>query len=638
MCGINGFFAYGSPRNEAGGSASGRNNRKLIEKMNDKIKHRGPDDEGVYLDNHISLGHQRLSIIDLSKKGKQPIFNEDKSFCIIFNGEIYNFQELRKDLEERGHKFRSKTDSEVVLHLYEDYREKCLEMLNGIFAFAIWDIRQRKLFLARDRIGVKPLYYYWNPSTGSRQAKFIFSSEIKAILEHDIKREVNLEALNHYFRLLYVPAPLTMFKNIYKLPQGHYLTLKDNKFEISRYWDINDTEELKSKDEIIEKIRELIRQSVKGQLISDRPVGIFLSGGIDSTSVLGAASEFLLEKIKTFTVGFKIDDSSNRFNQDFLLARQTSKFYRTDHHELLVDSQDILDNVEKVIYHLDEPIAEPTQVATFLLSKLAKKNVAVVLGGDGGDELFGGYGRYYLSQLIDKYQKMPVSLRRRILPFLIEKIVRKEDAVEKLNLPEGVERYGQFMFQKESQIGKILNNGINQRIITKKFFQKEHFRSMFTKDFENHFMLIDLKTWLADESLMRTDKMTMAFGLEQRVPILDHNLVELAMKIPSKLKIKNRKEGKVIFKQAMKEYLPEHILKSAHKKVWLTPMSGWLRGDLNDFAKSILSPDYCSETKEYFDWNGINKMFIDHIDKKKYNLNLIWAIITFQIWHKKYIK
>lgn len=617
MCGINGFNFQ---------------NKELIEKMNERIKHRGPDDEGVYLDSNISLGHQRLSIIDLSKKGRQPIFSEDKSFCIIFNGEIYNFQELRKGLEERGHKFRSKTDTEVVLHLYEDYREKCLEMLNGIFVFAIWDIRQKKLFLARDRIGVKPLYYYYKDN------KFIFSSEIKAILEHDIKPEVDLEALNHYFRLLYVPAPLTMFKNIYKLLQGHYLILKNNKIEINKYWDVSDFENIDSKKEIIQKIQELMKKSVKGQLISDRPVGIFLSGGIDSTSVLGVASKLLSGKIKTFTVGFQTNNPNDKFNQDFLLARQTAKFYRTDHHELLIGSKDFLNNIEKVIHHLDEPIAEATQIATFLLSKYAKKKVAVVLGGDGGDELFGGYSRYYYSQLIDRYQKIPGFLCPKFLLFLAEKITGKKDLVKKLNLPKDVERYAQFMFQKEEEVGKVLKDGINQRIITRKFFQEKYFRNISHVDFENHFMIADLKTWLADESLMRTDKMTMAYGLEQRVPVLDHHLVELAMKVPSQYKIKSRKEGKAIFKEAMEEYLPKHVLESTHKKVWLSPMSEWLRTDLNEFAKSVLSPDYCLATKEYFDWNGVNKMFIDHVNKKKYNLNLIWAIITFQIWYKNTIE
>jgi asparagine synthase (glutamine-hydrolysing) len=606
MCGINGFSALG-------GFASGENSRRLIERMNKKIQHRGPDGEGIYLDNDISLGHRRLSIIDLSENGKQPMFNEDKSLCLIFNGEIYNFQELKKDLINKGHKFISETDSEVILHLFEEHKEDCVKLLNGIFAFAIWDIKNKELFLARDRIGVKPLYYYFKDN------KFIFSSEIKAILEHDIQREIDLDALNYYFRLVYVPAPLTMFKNIHKLPQAHWLRFKvasargGSNFhnpEIRKYWDIEDFEEIKSKAEIIEKIQDLMRESVKGQLISDRPVGIFLSGGIDSTSVLGVSREFKKDRIKTFSVGFDIEDPNNKFNADFNLARETAKFYNTEHRELFVGTKDILSNLEKVIYHLDEPIAEPTQTATFLLSEMAKKEVAVVLGGDGGDELFGGYKRYYYSHILNRY--LPITPN-----FLMTEV------------------YAKFMFQKETEIEKILSKDINNALITKKFFRKK------TKNYHTgiakSFMLTDLNTWLVDESLMRTDKMTMAHGLEQRVPILDHYLVELSSKIPSKYKILNKDQGKAIFIEAMKQYLPEHILKSDKKKVWLTPMSEWLRRGLNGFAKEALSADYCLESKKYFDFNGIQRMFDDHIEKRKYNLNLIWALITFQIWCKKYL-
>lgn len=597
MCGVNGFSALG-------GSASGGNNRILIEQMNEKIRHRGPDDEGFYLDENISLGHRRLSIIDLSENGKQPIFNEDKSLCIIFNGEIYNFRELKKDLENKGHKFFSQTDTEVVLHLFEEYGEGCSGYLNGIFAFAIWNIKNKELFLARDRIGIKPLYYY------HKDGKFIFSSEIKAILEHNIKREINLEALNHYFRLMYVPAPLTMFKNIYKLPQAHYLKLKDGKIEIKQYWEIEDFSDLKSKEEIIAKIQDLMRQSVKGQLISDRPVGILLSGGIDSTSVLGVSREFLSGEIKTFSVGFDIEDKNNKFNADLGLARETSKFYNTKHYELMVSGKDILDNLEKVIYQMDEPTAEPTQIATFLLARMAKKEVAVVLGGDGGDELFGGYKRYYYSYLLDRYLPVKPS-------FLMADI------------------YGKFMFQKETEIEKILNREINNLAVTEKLFREK--AKSYRAGFAKNFMLMDLNTWLADESLMRSDKMTMAHGLEQRVPILDHYLVELAAKIPSKYKMASKEQGKAIFIEAMKSYLPEHVLNSGKKKVWLTPMSEWLRRGLNDYTKEVLSPEYFPENKKYFDFDGIREMFDDHIEKRKYNLNLIWALITFQIWCKKYL-
>jgi len=608
MCGINGFNF---------------NNRILIEKMNKKIQHRGPDGEGFYLDENISLGHRRLSIIDLSERGKQPIFNEDKTLCIIFNGEIYNFRELRKDLETRGHKFISNTDTEVVLHLFEDKKEQCLKLLNGIFAFAIYNIKNKELFLARDRIGVKPLYYYFGPSTGSGQMrKLIFSSEIKAILEHDIKREIDLEAFNHYFRLMYVPAPLTMFKGIYKLPQAHYLRLSGERVEINKYWDISTQggsasggQEISSKQEIIEKIQNLMKQSVKGQLISDRPVGVFLSGGIDSTSVLGIAKELTQGKIKTFSVGFDIDDPNNKFNADLKIVRETSKFYNTEHYELIIKSEDILNNLEKVIYHMDEPVAEPTQIATMLLAEYAKKEVVVVLGGDGGDELFGGYKRYYYSYVLSKY--LPI-----IPSFLKTRI------------------YAKFMFQKEEEIAKILNKDTNQPKISREFFTgvlKSVVRAS-KGGFSNQFMLTDLKTWLADESLMRSDKMTMASGLEQRVPILDHHLVELSVKIPSEYKMLNKNQGKAIFIEAVRKYLPEHVLNSERKKVWMTPASQWLRENLNQKAKEILSPDYVPENKKYFDFNGIQKMFDDHIERKKYNLNLIWALITFQIWSKKYIE
>jgi len=609
MCGINGFNF---------------NNRDLIERMNKKIQHRGPDGEGFYLDDNISLGHRRLSIIDLSENGKQPMFNEDKSLCLIFNGEIYNFEELRSNLKTKGHRFFSNTDSEVILHLFEDHKEDCVKFLNGIFAFAIWDIKNKELFLARDRIGVKPLYYYHGPSISSGQTKklFVFSSEIKAILEHDIKREIDLDALNHYFRLMYVPAPLTMFKSIYKLPQSHYLKLSLNPKSYSlnpkivKYWSIEDFSDLEPKTEIIEKIQNLMKKSVKGQLISDRPVGIFLSGGIDSTSVLGIAKEFKKDKIKTFSVGFDIEDPNNKFNADLELARETAKFYNTEHHELLVGAKDILNNLEKVIHHLDEPIAEPTQTATFLLSEMAKKEVAVVLGGDGGDELFGGYKRYYYSHILSKY--LPI-----IPSFLKTRI------------------YAKFMFQKEEEIAKILNRDTNQVGLTNKFFKDNYFKAskgvVMASDYGRLFMLTDLNTWLVDESLMRTDKMTMAFGLEQRVPILDHYLVELSMKISSKYKMLNKDQGKAIFIEAMQQYLPEHILKSEKKKVWLTPMSEWLRRGLNGFAKEVLTADYCPETKKYFDFNGIQKMFDDHIEKRKYNLNLIWALITFQAWCRRFI-
>ncbi|MBI2625250.1 MAG: asparagine synthase (glutamine-hydrolyzing) [Candidatus Nealsonbacteria bacterium] len=619
MCGINGF----NFRDEA-----------LIKKMNDVTRHRGPDDEGFYFDNNVSLGNDRLSIIDLSENARQPIWNEDKTKCVVFNGEIYNFQELRKGLLERGHKFISKSDTEVILHLYEDKKEKTPEYLNGIFAFAIYDKNKNELFLARDRSGVKPLYYYFDPSTSSGQAKFVFSSEIKAILAHGIKREIDEEALAHYFRLFFVPSPYTLFSGIKKLPPAHYLVYRQGQIYLKKYWDLEDLPEIESPKEIKEKLLFLIKDAVRRQLISDRPLGIFLSGGIDSTSVLGIAAELSAGPIKTFSVGYDIEEG-DKFNRDFYLARETSKHYGTIHREVLVTDIDARDNIEKVIWHMEEPVPNSVQIPTFILSKEAKKEVAVVLGGDGGDEIFGGYPRYRYNQLIETYQFLPLFLRKNVLPKFLELVLKKKNLAEKLNTPRGVSRYLLFMGEKSEILSQVLKEGFRKNI-TEDFLRKNYPENKF-KDPTKYLMYLDLFTWLVDESLIRSDKMTMAASLEERVPILDHRLVELAFRIPTKYKVRGKKDNKWIFREAVKKYLPPHIL-GKEKRGWFPPASKWLRRGMKDFAYSVLSPGYCQDTQEYFDFSQIRKVLDDHISKKKYNLDIIWSLITFQIWYKQFIE
>lgn len=613
MCSINGFNFE---------------NEDLIRKMVQITKHRGPDDEGFYFDENVSLGHARLSIIDLSEKARQPIWSEDKSVCVICNGEIYNFQELRKELQKRGHRFFSCSDTEVILHLFEEKRENCLEDLNGIFAFAIYDKNKNELFLARDRIGVKPLYYY------SDEKKFIFSSEIKAILIHPIQREIDKDGLSHYFRIFFVPSPFTLFKDIHKLPPAHYLIFKNGKITIKKYWGLQDLPEITTAEEAREGIRFLLKDSIKRQLISDRPVGIFLSGGIDSSSVLGIAAEFIPGKVKTYSVGFDIKVEQERYNRDFCLARQTSQFYKTDHHELLVSDIDARDNIEKVIWHMEEPVPNPTQIPTFLLAKEVKKDVAVVLGGDGGDELFGGYSRYYYSRLIDYYQILPQFLRRIIPSYIFQLFSKRENLKGKLNTPAGVSRYLLFMSQKSEILSQVLNREMKENL-TQDFLKKIYPENTF-RDKEKYLMYLDLFTWLTDESLIRSDKMTMAFGLEERVPILDQRLVEFAFRIPTKYKIRGLKSWKWIFKEAMKEYLPSHLLER-EKMGWISPAAKWLRTGLKDFAYEVLSPDYSPETKEYFNFLEVKKVLDNHISGEKYNLDIIWSLLTFQIWYKLFI-
>ena len=618
MCGISGFNFK---------------DQSLIGKMNTKISHRGPDAEGFYIDDNISLGHRRLSIIDLSDSGRQPIFNEDKNLVIIFNGEIYNYQELINNLSIK-HKFYTKTDTEVIIHLYEDLGYKCLEKLNGIFTFAIWDKRNKKLFVARDRLGVKPLYYY------HQGGKFIFSSEIKAILEYQhINRQVNLEAFTHYFKLGFVPQPLTMFEGIYKLPSAHFLTIENNQLSVEKYWEINDFNYIKSKSEIIDNLRTIVDNSIQNQLIADRPVGIFLSGGIDSNVILSVARKYSTGKIKTYSVGFE-DKHGDKFNSDFKLAQISSQYHQTDHHPLLISEKDVINNLEDVIYHLDEPINNPISLSIYLLAQLAKKEVAVDLSGSGGDELFGGYPRYYINKIIDNWQSLPNNLQSKLLLKIISKIT-KLDFYDKFSA-RGLDRYKQFMFRDEDCIKKVLKPLIWQPELTDKFYQQKFFdmaslsqQSLIKKSFTQYFSLIDMQTWLVDFALALGDKTTMAFGLEERVPLLDHRLVELSAKIPMKFKIRGR-NTKNIFKEAMKDYIPPHIF-NAPKKGFTSPTSEWLRTGLYDFAKDILSENYCLATKDFFDFKAIDKIFEDHVHRRKYNLNLIWGLITWQIWYKKFI-
>lgn len=602
----------------------------MIKEMVQNTRHRGPDQEGFYCDDAVSLGHARLSIIDLSEKGRQPLWNEDKSIAVICNGEIYNFQEIRQDLQKKGHRFFSQSDSEVILHLYEESGERCLELLNGIFAFCVYDKKKNKLFLARDRFAVKPLYYFFDGK------KFIFSSEIKGILAHPIKRVLNQEALRHHFRLFFTPAPFTLFEKIYKLSPAHYLIFRAGEVEIKKYWDISDDlPEIKTKDEAIEGIRFLLKQAVRAQLISDRPVGIFLSGGLDSSSVLAMMRQFLPGKIKTYSVGFEIEVQQEKYNRDFQLARETAQYFNTEHHELLISALDAKNCLEKVIWHLEEPVPNPIQTATFLLSQLAKKEVAVVLGGDGGDEIFGGYPRYYLNELIDSYQKLPFFLRKKVLPFVLEKVLRKEGLGEKLRVPAGVSRYLLFMGQKLNLLSEVLTQEVRQG--DTECFLREHYPENKFKDKTKYLMSLDLFCWLSDESLLRSDKMTMAWGLEQRVPILDERLVEFAFRIPTKYKIRGRKSWKRIFKEAMKDYLPDYLLRQP-KMGWFSPASKWLRSDLKDLAFEVLSPDYVYETKELFNFPQIKKILEDHISGRKYNLDIIWSLLTFQIWYKLFLK
>lgn len=609
MCSIAGFNAF---------------DPKLIERMNAKMQHRGPDDTGFLAESGWALGNNRLAIIDLSPRGHQPMRTRDGRFVIVYNGELYNFQELRDELSGKGVAFHSDSDTEVILESYREWGEEALRKFNGMFAFAILDTHSGELFLARDQFGVKPLYYYSKGST------FAFASEIKALLELPIPRELHDEAVQVYFRLLYVPAPLTALRDIYKLEPGHYLTItKDGTVKNHIYWDFKEEPLLTSRAEAIEGIQMLLKDSVKRQLISDRPVGVFLSGGVDSTIVTGLASE-IHPHINTYSVGFEETEEVEKYNSDFLIARETAREFGTTHHEYTLSARDVIDSLERAIYHMDEPISNHVQAVNMLLAEKVHDTATVVLGGDGGDELFGGYERYYYSHLVDRVQKLPKFLWQ---------------GFEKFSTPPGVARYMQFFAQKENLVASFLRPSSSES--TPKYLDKLYFTSMLSTDFTREFMRVDIKSWLPSESLVRSDKMGMAASIEQRVPFLDPRLVEFADRIPVKWKLGTKGfrvysrgrhyQGKQILREAMREYIPDSVL-SRPKWGWFSPAAKWIRGPMLPLMREVLSPEYNQGTKEMFDFQVLNQMLDDHISKKKYNLTPLWAVLTFQIWYKGVFK
>ena len=605
MCAINGFNF---------------SDEELLNRMNIITSHRGPDGKGAFYDGGISLGHNRLSIIDISESASQPMLSSDGRFAIVFNGEIYNFKELKKELEGE-YNFKTKSDTEVILAAYSKWGKDCLNKLNGMFAFAVWDKEKKELFLVRDHAGIKPLYYFWDNN------KFIFSSEIKGILEHDVPRILNKEAFNHYFRVLYTPEPLTMFEGIYKLPPATYAVLSNGKLKIEKYWKLEDQKYNKNKKEIQKNIKEKVLQSVKDQLISDKPLGLYLSGGIDSSVILYAMSK-AKQNIETFSVGFDLVDKkeSDKFNKDFYLARKTAKYYGTKHHEVLLKPDDVLKYIEKAVIQMDEPISNPTSISMMRLAEFAKDKVDVVLGGDGGDELFGGYERYRLSKIASLYQG--------ILPALIRKILSFNKKLNKLNTPTGIERFALFMFMKDKILKRVMSEDVFDEKKSKQFFDEKYFKES-GKDFEKVFMNTDRQSWLVDESLMRSDKMSMSSGLEVRVPLLDKELISFANTIPTKYKVSSS-DTKIIFKEAFKKDLPPYLLKEP-KRGWFSPGAKWLRDeDIYMLAKEVLSEDYSEATRGLFDWEEVQKILEDHCSKKEYNVTIIWALLTFQIWAKHY--
>jgi asparagine synthase (glutamine-hydrolysing) len=609
--------------------------------MAEILTHRGPDDQGEYIGKGIAFGMRRLSIIDLVG-GHQPIANEQETAWVVCNGEIYNFKELRAELEARGHRFRSHSDTEVIVHLYEEEGVNLFKRLRGMFAIAIWDTKRARLVLARDRLGKKPLY------VSRSRDRLVFASELKAILKDErVSRELNFSALDEYLALGYVPAPLTLFKGIEKVLPGHYIVFDRTGVSEQCYWDIapQPNESLKE-DEWVECIRDKFLEAVRIRLVSDVPLGAFLSGGIDSSAVVAAMSRLTGRTAKTYSIGFDAEDG---FYNELPYARIVARSFSTDHHEILV-RPDVAELLPKLIWHLDEPIADSAFITTYLVSQLASQSVKVILSGVGGDELFGGYRRYLGDAYKRYYNLLPSNLRTKWLPTLLgflpkdrhsgwKNLVRYADGfVKSANLP-ALERYSDYVCLFSSEMrGKLLRSSIGIDTANDNGSGSPTLRRYFEAcgDTENlnRFIYLDFKTSLADDLLALTDKMSMAMSLECRAPFMDHELVELAASMPAHLKIRGF-TLKYIFKKAVKTWLPPEIL-THRKRGFGAPIGAWLRKDLNALVEDTLSEDQVRK-RGLFDWPVVNEVIQGHQAQQRDYTDHLMALINLELWFRQFM-
>jgi asparagine synthase (glutamine-hydrolysing) len=606
----------------------------LIESATAILAHRGPDAGDVYLDDYVSLGHRRLSIIDLSEHGRQPMCNEDGSVWVTYNGEIYNFPELRQVLEAKGHTFKSRTDTEVIVHAYEEYGADCVKRFNGMFAFALWDKNIKDLLLVRDRLGVKPLYYYF------KNHKLIFASEIKAILQiPEVARELNPQALYCYIGYEFVPAPETIFRHIYKLPPGHFLRYKDGKVELRQYWDVQFETAAHPPNYYEEKMRDLLIESVRKRLISDVPLGVFLSGGLDSSAVVALMSRCGVNPIQTFSLGYA-DPSFSELDYARVIAKQ----FNTQHQELMIDpvSPEL---IEEAIWHLDEPMTDLSTVPFYLICQKAREHVTVCLSGEGGDEVLVGYDRFKASKANGYYEILPEWIRRGVVASLINA------------LPDQAQKKGSFNILKRFIQGGLLpQEGGHMRWQYfgvpgdgLELFAKDLLSEVSTDSFApirrhvahcnstnrlDREIYLDLKFTMPDSVLMKVDKMSMAHGLEVRVPFLDYEFVEFCATIPGDLKLKGF-TTKAIFRTGMKGILPKEILWRG-KQGYSLPIKNWLRQELRDYMTDLLNSSPL--IREAFNLAHVQRLMREHQDYRANHNHILWALINLAIWHRLFVE
>jgi asparagine synthase (glutamine-hydrolysing) len=633
MCGIVGFLTSKTQNIPDYG---------VLRQMRESLVHRGPDDLGEYiraLDERgpfVFFGHRRLSIIDLGA-GHQPLSNEDETVWVVFNGEIYNFRELREELKGRGHQFRTQSDTEVIAHAYEEYKENCFKYFNGMFSIGIWDEKENRLILARDRLGKKPLYYSLINET------FVFASELKAIMAYpSFPREVDPVSLMKYLFFEFIPCPHTIFRDARKIPAASYLVWDKKGIEVRQYWSpFNPQKDEKAPSEAEAELRilELLKESVKRRLISDVPLGVFLSGGIDSGVVSAFAQAEMPGKVKTFSIGFE-DPSFNEANY----ARLVSNYIGTEHYEQRMTPTDLLNIIPSLPDILDEPMADASILPTYLLSKFARERVTVALGGDGGDELFAGYPTYLAHRFANQYERylgilhpairflgnlLPVSDENISFDFKVKKFltgigyspgIRNSSWLGSFSLPE---------------LDKILSSGIFGSISNSKIVEEIN---LYGKEFPSNdpigfIQYLDLKLYLQESILVKVDRASMACSLEVRAPFLDHELVEFVMNLPWKFKL-NGFTSKYILKKSMKNWLPDEVIQRP-KKGFGVPIAKWVKGPLKELFRDLLSSDRVGH-EGFLNSQYVTTLLQDHVTNKKDNRKQLWTLLVWELWVNHY--
>jgi len=625
MCGITGIVR----------SDGAQIDRELLARMNDAIRHRGPDDDGFYFGDGVGLGMRRLSIIDL-KSGHQPIHNSDRTAWIVFNGEIYNYRELRKQLEARGHQFYTDSDTEAIVHAYDEYGTECPKYLRGMFAFAIWDERAKSLFLARDRVGKKPLLY------AQLAGQLVFGSEFMALLQHpDVSRDVNYEAIHHYLSFICVPAPLTAYQAIRKLEPGHSLLWKKGEIKLERYWQLDFSHKISiSEEEAGERVVDLLRDAVRVRLMSEVPLGAFLSGGIDSSAIVALMAQESSEKVKTFSIGFEEQDFSELHH-----ARRVAEHVGAEHHEFIV-RPDAMEILPTLVEHYGEPFADSSAIPSYYVSRETRKYVTVALNGDGGDECFAGYERYAAMNLAQRYAKVPAVIRHGVIRNVARALPEFQSRANPLRKAQRflaaaslnpVQRYLRWVsaFDEQAKLNLYSSDFQSETVAFSTIgFLEPWFAKANGAGIVDASLLTDTMTYLPNDLLVKMDIASMTVSLEARSPFLDHHLMEFAASLPESLKLRGM-TTKYLLKQVLKQFVPEENLTRA-KMGFGVPIGHWFRGTMQPFLRETLLSEKAL-SRGLFNRASVRQLIDQHVANKVNHEHRLWSLLMLELWFQRFI-